>query len=100
MIKEEYKYSEITGKMIGCAMKVYQKIRNGYRELIYHRCWIIEFKKENIIFPDVVELPIFMKGLISALNVLRLKGSLIIRPQNHINQRNQYNQRSWTHNIL
>ena len=36
MIKEEYKYSETTGKMIGCAMKVHQRMRNGYQELIYH----------------------------------------------------------------
>jgi len=62
MIKDEYKYSEITGKTIGCAMKVHQKMRNGYQELIYHRCLLIEFKKENIAFQEEVELPIFYEG--------------------------------------
>jgi GxxExxY protein len=63
MIKEEYKYSEITGKTIGCAMKVHQKMRNGYQELIYHRCLVIEFKKENIVFQEELELPIFYEGM-------------------------------------
>lgn len=63
MIKEEYKYSEITGKIIGCAMKIHQKMRNGYQELIYHRCLAIEFKKENIMVQDEIELPIFYEGI-------------------------------------
>lgn len=63
MIKEEYKYSEITGKTIGCAMRVHQKMRNGYQELIYHRCLVIEFIKEGIVFQDEVELPIFYEGI-------------------------------------
>ncbi len=62
MIKEEYKYSEITAKVIGCAMKVHQKMRNGYPEIIYHRCLIIEFKKENILFQREVNLPVFYEG--------------------------------------
>ena len=63
MIKEEYKYSEITGKIIGCAMKVHQRMRNGYQELIYHRSLVIEFKKENISFQDEIELSIFYEGI-------------------------------------
>ncbi len=63
MIKEEYKYSEITGKTIGCAMKVHQKMRNGYQELIYHRCLVMEFNKEKISFEEEVELPIFYEGV-------------------------------------
>ena len=59
MIKEEYKFSEITSKVIGCAMKVHQKMRNGYQEIIYHRCLVIEFKKEGIVFQEEMELPIF-----------------------------------------
>ena len=44
-------------------MKVHQKMRNGYQELIYHRCLLIEFKKEHIIFQDEVELSIFYDGI-------------------------------------
>jgi GxxExxY protein len=59
MIKEEYKYSEITERIIGCAMRVHQRMRNGYQELIYHRCLIIEFKKITLPFLNEIELPIF-----------------------------------------
>jgi GxxExxY protein len=59
MIKEEYKCSEITEKIIACAMRVHQRMRNGYQELIYHRCLIIEFKKIPLSFLSEIELPIF-----------------------------------------
>ena len=36
MIKKEYKHSEITKEIIGCAMKVHSILGNGYtREPIY-----------------------------------------------------------------
>ena len=53
------KHEEITRKIIGCAMKVHHKMRNGYQEIIYHRCLVIEFKKEGIFFQEEMELPIF-----------------------------------------
>ena len=59
MVKEEYKYSDITEKIIGCAMRIHQRMRNGYQELIYHRCLIIEFKKVCLSFSNEIELPIF-----------------------------------------
>ena len=62
MIKAEYKYSELTAKVIGCAMKVHQKMRSGYPEQIYHRCLIIELSKEAINFQQEVEMPIYYEG--------------------------------------
>jgi GxxExxY protein len=59
MIKEEYKYSNITEKIIGCALRVHQKMRSGYPELIYHKCLIVEFKKNEVAFLNEIELPIF-----------------------------------------
>ena len=59
MIKQEYKYSDITEKIIGCAMRVHQRMRNGYQELIYQRCLILEFKKINLPFLTEIEMPIF-----------------------------------------
>ena len=35
MIKEEYKYSERTGKIIGCAIEVHKQLGNGFQEVIY-----------------------------------------------------------------
>ena len=59
MTKEEYKYSDITEKIIGCAMRVHQRMRNGDQEVIYHSCLIIEFKKINLFFLNEIELPLF-----------------------------------------
>jgi len=63
MVNEEYKYSDITEKIIGCAMKVHGRMRNGYQELIYHRCLIIEFKKIALSFLNEIELPIFYEEI-------------------------------------
>ena len=40
-------------------MKVHQRMRNGYQELIYHRCLIIEFRKIALSFLNEIALPIF-----------------------------------------
>jgi GxxExxY protein len=63
MTKEEYKYSDITEKIIGCAMRVHQRMRNGYQELIYHECLIIEFGKIGVNFLNEIELPIFYDNI-------------------------------------
>jgi len=42
MIKTEYEYSDITERAIGCAMKVYQKRRDGYSGWIYNNCLITD----------------------------------------------------------
>lgn len=45
MIKPEYKHSEITEQIIGCAMRVHSKLRNGFPEIIYQRAFQIELLK-------------------------------------------------------
>jgi len=63
MVKEEYKYSDITEKIIGCALKVHQRMRSGYPELIYHRCLVIEFERASLPFLTEIELPIFYEEI-------------------------------------
>jgi GxxExxY protein len=63
MVKKEYKYSDITEKIIGCTMKVHQLMSNGYPERIYHNCLIIEFGKAGLRFKSEVELPIFYENI-------------------------------------
>ncbi len=58
MIKEEYKYSEITEKIIGCAMKVHNTLGNGFQEVIYQRALAIELGKVQMNFAREVEMPI------------------------------------------
>ena len=56
---KEYKYSDITEKIIGSAMKVHSFLGNGFQEVIYQRCLAIEFVKADLEFMREVEIPIF-----------------------------------------
>ena len=62
LIKEEYKYSELTAKIIGCAMTVHKALGNGFQELIYQRALQIEMQLAAISFTREHEMPIFYKG--------------------------------------
>ena len=53
MIKQEYKYSEITAKIIGCAIKVHNELGPGFPEYIYQRALEIEFR--NTLLQNVRE---------------------------------------------
>ena len=61
MIKEEYKYSDITQRIIGCAMRVHSALGCGFPEIIYHRVMIIEMKDEGLNFESEKEIPVFYK---------------------------------------
>ncbi len=63
MIKEEYKYSELTGKIIGCAMQVHSALGNGFQELIYQRSLGYEMQLQKIEFSREYEMPVFYKDL-------------------------------------
>ena len=60
---ETYRHSDLTGKLIGCAMKVHRTIGAGFPELIYHRCLIIELKNSGIFCESEVEREIFYEGI-------------------------------------
>jgi len=61
MIKKEYKYSELTGKIIGCAMKVHSTLSNGFQEVIYQRALAIEMTLSGISFSREFEMPIYYR---------------------------------------
>lgn len=50
---------ELTYKIIGCAMKVHNKLGNGFQEVIYQRCLAIELEKQGIPFLREQEMPIY-----------------------------------------
>ena len=58
-MSEELKYGELTQTIIGCAMKVHSKMKNGYNELVYSRCLAIEFDKAGIKYQKELEVPIY-----------------------------------------
>ena len=59
MIKEQYKHSEITKKIIGCAMKVHSTLGNGFQEVIYQRALAIEMDKQGLSFKRELEMDIY-----------------------------------------
>lgn len=61
MIKKEYKYSELTGKIIGCAMEVHKILGNGFQEVIYQRALAKEMDLQGVLFSREHEMPIFYK---------------------------------------
>ena len=60
---EDYKYSELTGKIIGCAMKVHRVIGPGFPEIIYTRCLLIELKKSSLSCEAEIEKDIYYEGI-------------------------------------
>ena len=62
MIKQEYKYSDITSKIIGCAMKVHSTLGNGFQEVIYQRALAIEMRKATLFFEREMEMPIYYEA--------------------------------------
>ena len=61
MINEQYKYSELTSKIIGCAMTVHKALGNGFQEVIYQRALEIEMKMASLEFSREFEMPIFYR---------------------------------------
>ncbi len=61
MIKKEYKYSEITAKIIGCSMEVHKILGNGFQEVIYQRALAKEMNLQRLSFAREFEMPIFYK---------------------------------------
>jgi GxxExxY protein len=61
MIKQEYKYSELTSTIIKCAMTVHNALGNGFQEVIYQRALEIEMRHIGLTFNREFEMPIFYK---------------------------------------
>ena len=62
MVDEKYRYSELTGKIIKCAMNVHSNLRNGFQEVIYQRALEIEMRDQGISFAREFEMPIYYKA--------------------------------------
>ena len=61
MINEQYKYSHLTSKIIGCAMEVHKRLGNGFQEVIYQRALEIEMRLGGLSFTREHEMPIFYR---------------------------------------
>jgi GxxExxY protein len=54
---------ELTYKIIGCAMKVHNTLGNGFQEVIYQRCLVIELEKQSINYEREKEMPIYYENI-------------------------------------
>ncbi|MDP2336964.1 MAG: GxxExxY protein [Bacteroidota bacterium] len=61
MIKEQYKYSEITAKILKCSFEVHKILGNGFQEVIYQRALEEEFNLQDVDFKREFEMPILYK---------------------------------------
>jgi len=59
MINDKYKYSDLTEKIIGCAMKVHSFLGNGFPEVIYQRSLEIELKNATLSYNREIEQNIY-----------------------------------------
>lgn len=62
MPEEDYKYKDVTEKIIGCAMKVYNTLGNGFQEVIYQRALGMELERAGLKFQRELEMPIHYEG--------------------------------------
>jgi len=62
MIKKEYPDSELTGKIIGCAMEVHKALGNGFQEVIYQRALAIEMNLQKLEHIREQEMDLLYKG--------------------------------------
>lgn len=61
-VKREYKHSELTSRIIRCAMNVHGNLGNGFQELLYQRALAIEFADKGISFDREFAMPVYYKG--------------------------------------
>lgn len=60
---EEYKYADITRRIIGCAMRVHNQLGSGFQEVIYQRALAIEMRNEGLDFEREREMQIIYNGV-------------------------------------
>jgi GxxExxY protein len=62
MEQKEYKYKEITEKIIGAAMRVHAALGNGFQEVIYQRALEIELEDSGVNFARELNMPVYYKN--------------------------------------
>ena len=63
IIDARYPLSEVTGKIIGCALEVHRTLGNGFQEVIYQRALALEMTRQGLEFSREHEMKIYYKGV-------------------------------------
>ena len=58
----DFKFKEITEKIIGAAMKVHASLGNGFQEVIYQRALEIELEESGLKVAREFCMPVYYKG--------------------------------------
>ena len=58
----DYKFREITEKIIGSSMRAHSSLGNGFQEVIYQRALEIEMEEVGLHFARELSMPIYYKG--------------------------------------
>ncbi len=61
-MRTDYKYSDITRRIIGAAIKVHSTLGNGFQEVIYQRALGLEMTKQGLSFQRELEMQIHYDG--------------------------------------
>lgn len=61
-MEEQYPHKELTRKIIGAAMEVYNTLGCGFLESVYEEALTLEFRLQNIEFERQKPLDVFYKG--------------------------------------
>ena len=59
---EDFKYTELTGRIIGCAMEVHKILGNGFQELVYQKAMAIEMQIQGIPYAREFVMPVYYKS--------------------------------------
>jgi GxxExxY protein len=68
---EDFKYKDITEKIIGAAFEVHKVLGNGFQEVIYQRALSYELLKSGLDFAREIEQDIFYKDLAEPIGTRR-----------------------------
>lgn len=63
-IDKTYPLSELTGKIIGCAMEVHRHLGNGFPEFIYQRALAIEMDLQDLNYQREYEMEVVYKNFL------------------------------------
>jgi len=58
-----YKHSDLTAKIIGCAMKVHRTLGDGFQEVICQRSLAVEMTRQGLHFRRELEMTIYYEGV-------------------------------------
>jgi len=64
MINNDYKYSEITERIIKCSFHVHNTLGGGFQEVIYQKALAIEFANEGLSYIREQEMPIYYRDIL------------------------------------